>query len=257
MHRSPRPGGVGAIRKIVLHLNAGPEIERGAQGLAGYLRTIDGGYHEVVDDHAYIVCAQPGELVWGASGMNEHGYHICLVGNLQSAEAWHDAYSRGEMDVAAQRVRAACHAFGIPAVQLTDLQVATDDARGVCDHWAVNRAIQHGDHVDVGPGFPWNEFMGAVRADPKPVPKKEEPMLVRANHADPNDHFVGVELDIDAGTITLVGPGASCNPSPSVMDGKAWRGAHRDYGDDPRDDVARVTVVTSPDNFEYTFRVGP
>lgn len=160
MHRSPRPGGRSAIRKIVYHLNAGPEVEGGAAGLAKYLNTIDGGYHEIVDDKTFIVMASPDELVYGASGMNEHGYHICLIGQPQSSAQWHDAYSRGELTIAGLRGAYNCHLLGVTPRLLTDAQIADPNARGICDHWGVNRAITHGDHVDVGPNFPWVEFMG-------------------------------------------------------------------------------------------------
>lgn len=201
MNTSPRPGGAASIRKIVLHLNVGPEVEGGAQSLATYLRGVGAGYHEIVDNRTFVQCAQPDQVVWGAAGMNDHGYHICVIGNVQTAQEWHDSYSSGELSVAALRVAARCHDFGIPPALLTDAQIADPNVRGVCDHWGVNRAIVKpavargdrsmgpGDHTDVGRGFPWVEFMAQVVKDynpngpgpsPAPVPKpavwKVQPM---------------------------------------------------------------------------------
>jgi hypothetical protein len=231
MHVSPRPGGAGAIRKVVLHLNAGPEQENGATSLAQYLKTIEGGYHEICDDKAFVVCAQPDQLVYGAAGMNEAGYHICLVGNLQSAAQWHDAYSTGEMHIAAARVADACHRFGIPAIQLTDAQVADPNVRGVCDHWAVNRAIQHGDHVDVGPGFPWAEFMGLVNGmAPTPPPSSEDIMRVLIPapvQPDPNQ-WRGAVVDVGARTMIALG-GAVIKPGLDPVEAASpWQGVDVD-----------------------------
>lgn len=257
-----------------MHLNVGPEIEGGAASLARFLQTIQGGYHEIVDDKTFLIEARPDQCVYGASGMNGDGYHICVIGNVQTAQQWADTYSRGELDLAARRVAQRCHDFGIPPTQLTDAQVADPNTRGICDHWAVNRAIvlpavargDHsmgpGDHTDVGPGFPWPSFMAAVDrnycASPVPVPP-EEPVhiLVRSNHAPASDHFVGVDIDTVAETVTLVGPNASFNPSPAVMKGKHWRGLPVQVANDPLDEVTQVRIVTEPDNFEYLFRVGP
>lgn len=169
MQTSPRP--VSAIRKIVLHVNVGPEAQGGAQALANYLRTQDAGYHEIIDNRTYVQCARPDQKVEGASGMNWAGYHVCLIGNLQTPQQWSDPYSTSELTLAALRVASRCHDFGLPPIHLNDTQVADPNARGICDHWAVNRAIvipanahgDHsmgpGDHTDVGAGFPWPTFM--------------------------------------------------------------------------------------------------
>ena len=194
MQITPRPGGQAAIRKIVMHLNVGPEIEGGAQSLADYLKTVPAGYHEIVDDRTFVQCAQPDQIVWGASGMNDAGYHICVIGNIQTAQQWHDAYSNGELAIAELRCAARCHDFNIPPVLLTDAQVADPNARGICDHWAVNRAIvKHavalgdmsmgpGDHTDVGPGFPWVEFIGGVSKDFNPAAPPMTPQKVRPDY---------------------------------------------------------------------------
>lgn len=183
MHTSPRPGGIAAIRKLVLHVNVGPEIEGGAQSLAAWLRGQQQGYHEIIDDRSYVQTAQADQQVWAASGMNTTGYHICLIGQAdQTAQEWHDAYSNGELGLAALRCAYLCHQFGLAPVLLTDAQIADPNSRGVCDHWGVNRAVvlpavargDHsmgpGDHTDVGPNFPWVEFMGQVVRDYQPAP---------------------------------------------------------------------------------------
>lgn len=215
MHIAPRDGGVGTIRKIVIHLNVGPEVENGAQSLVNYLQGVDAGYHEVVDDRTSVIAAQPDQVVYGASGMYEAGYHLCVIAEIQTAAQWHDPYSTNELAIAAMRVAYLCHQFDLPPVLLTDAQIADPNARGVCDHWGVNRAIvlpanargDHsmgpGDHTDVGAEFPWVEFMGKVAAvyaggAPKPAPAPKP--KVTPMYDPPLGPIAAVWLDTDPGT---------------------------------------------------------
>lgn len=276
MHIDPRPGGAGAIRKVVLHLNVGPEVEGGAQALADYLKTQNAGYHEIVDDKTFVVCAAASDRVWGAAGMNDRGYHICVIGNVQTAQQWADAYSSGELNIAAMRVAQRCHDFALPPTQLTDAQVATDEARGVCDHWAVNRAIVQpavargdhsmgpGDHTDVGPGFPWPTFMSLVGRYFTPKPPAPT-VKVKPMHAPYTATWVadcdcptgGGWILTTSGDIITIGTapfhGAPGNIAPN---GEAWNGIRtplpasdpKEPQTNPRGGPVSYVCVTSGDH---------
>ena len=172
MHTEPR--GQNSIDVIVVHINVGPEVEGGAAGLAAYLRTIDAGYHETVDDKTYVVCAADDLIVWGAGGMNSHGWHICLIGTAdQTAQQWDDAYSRGELDVAAGRVAEACRRLQIPAAKIGPADIQPGNIhRGICGHHDVSQVYaKSGGHYDPGPNFPWAKFIAAVNQHLHPVQK--------------------------------------------------------------------------------------
>src|SRR5690349_14048451 len=120
MHAEPRNGAT--IEKLVLHTNEGPEVENGAEGLAGYLARIDGGYHAIFDDHHTVITAGDDTIVWGAGGMNTHALHGCFI--HYSRDKWVDAYSAGELVQGAAWVAQKCKQYGIPVVRLTPEQVA-------------------------------------------------------------------------------------------------------------------------------------
>ncbi len=166
------------IEKIVVHVNVGPEVQGGAQGLARYLQTIDAGYHKIADDKQLVTVAGDDQVVWGASGMNQRGLHICLIGSAdQSGTDWLDSYSRGEMDVAAHAVADWCKQHSIPVTRLSPAQVATPGKLGICGHVDVTAAFggANAGHYDPGPNFPWTPFLqkvlSLVHPAPPPPPK--------------------------------------------------------------------------------------
>lgn len=236
----PRPGGQAAIRKLVLHLNVGPDVEGGARLLSDFLDHQDAGYHEVGDDKESIEKAAPDRMVEAASGMNLAGWHYCVVANLQTPAQWADPYSAAEIDLAARVFAQKCHEFGLPPVLLTDAQIADPNARGICDHWGVNRAIvkpavargDHsmgpGDHTDVGAGFPWPIFIAKVVAyyGGSPLPtSKDEPMLYPI-HPKKANKFSGALVDLPSKTLVAVG-GAKLTPDPKVVNNPLpWIGSY-------------------------------
>lgn len=160
MRTSPRNG---PIDLIVVHTNEGPQTEGGAQALADYLQTIDGGYNAICDDKNTITVADDQTVVWGAGGVNERAIHVCLVGSAnQTSLQWGDGYGIGEARQASQWVAGKCRQHGIPPVKLTPGQVAAG-VKGVCGHADVSAvyAASQG-HYDPGPNFPWAVFMASV-----------------------------------------------------------------------------------------------
>lgn len=176
-YRTPR--GTHAVRLVVIHVNEGPDSEGGARSVAHYCQ-LDrsqrggsvGGYHELVDDHEVIIGGHDGDIVNGASGANQDGYHICIIGAAeQTAAQWADPYSTAAWNLAAQRAQEACKRFGLPLTQLVTQQVK-DGLKGICGHVNVSQAYGLSTHTDPGPNFPWTQFMAAVH--PGPVPPIEE-----------------------------------------------------------------------------------
>lgn len=260
MHISPRPGGAGAVRLYVMHINVGPDTHAGAPAfIANVLSREDGGYHAVGDDVQTAIAAQPDQLVYGASGANDDGYHHCLLGDIQTPAQWADAFSTGEIHVAAAFCAQKCHELGIPPMLLTNAQVADGKTKGITDHWMVNKAIvlpavvrgDHsmgpGDHTDVGQFFPWPLFMSLVQAfyGGTPVPGPEETMrvLVAAPTQPDLNQWRGAQIDFVPGhpcTMIALG-GAVIRPaldpveaaSPCVGVDETGRGAFTIVADTP------------------------
>lgn len=164
MQKSPRNGA--SIDRIYLHKNEGPETEGGAQGLLGYLQTIDGGYHVIVDDKDTVRAANDDEVVWGEGGDNEHALAICLVGwsSENAAEYGTDAYSQAEIERAAQQVAAWCKQYNVPAAHVAPGapgQAPTE--RGIAEHADDHDPSSQG-HTDPGVGFPIDAFIQRVQA---------------------------------------------------------------------------------------------
>lgn len=189
METKPRNGA--SIDKLVVHDSEGPEDDHSAQGLAGYLQHIPGGYHALVDNVETIVTASDDTIVEGAGGMNTHGLHVCFVGYAsQTRDGWLDAYSRGELHQAAMWVAAKCLLYRIPCVHLTPNQVRTEGVKGICGHGDVTAAgfTASEGHTDPGAGFPWDLFIADVQSilEPKPkvIPMYYPPLAVAASLPD-------------------------------------------------------------------------
>lgn len=184
-----------AVRVVVVHTDEGGEVEGGALALAHYLqrpaaqrRGSRGGYHETVDSRDFVVCAADFEVVNGAAGANEYGWHLCVKGYAHQTRAdWDDPYSRAELSLAAARVRAACDRLGVPARKI-DAAALRRNERGICGHADVTAAFGESTHTDPGSNFPWATFVALVHGPltapegdddvPKPVmvhPEKRLP----------------------------------------------------------------------------------
>jgi hypothetical protein len=186
-----------------MHVNVGPDTHGGAVGVARFCQGQTGGYHELVDDIEYVVGAHDNQVVAGAAGANEDGFHICMIGAADQTDAqWHDGFSVATWQRAAERARAACVRFGIPFRLLSTAEVAAG-ASGICGHVNVSQAYHKSTHTDPGPHFPWAEFMAhVVGATPAPLPQvKEDMYLIRD----------------ERGAITLVGPKLFTHLSPTQL----------------------------------------
>jgi hypothetical protein len=154
----------------VVHVNVGPEIEHGAQGLATFLEhngSDGGGYHHIIDDHEKIRIARDDQLVYGAKGggANLLGLHYCIIGSAdQTAQQWMDPYSVSAMVICADQIRNDCDSKSIAKVH------TPGSFSGVCGHHDVTLAFHVvGGHYDPGTNFPWNYFMQLVNPPAPPT----------------------------------------------------------------------------------------
>lgn len=261
MHIDPRSTSL--IEKVVVHVNVGDEVENGAQGLVNYLKTIDAGYHVVTDDFHIVVAAGDDQRVWGASGANLHGLHVCIIGRAdQTAAQWMDPYSDKAMQNAAQVTADWCKRYSIPVLRLSPSQVATS-AKGICGHVDVERSGLPGTggmsgHYDPGPNFPWGTFLTRVQVqivgDQPPAQPVEEDMKVmfEANGVPDGNPFCGCEIDVQAQTVELLG-GAGFVPAPGAFIGK-WKNVFKSDKDFPGG-VAHIVIVNDKlEKFDFKLK---
>src|SRR5678815_5844927 len=170
MHTEPRATPL--IRKVVFHTNEGPETLGGAASLARFLQSIQGGYHYIVDNKTAVRVANDNQEVWGATGMNSAGLHICFIGYAgQDAQGWADPYSQAELKIAAPIVRDWCQKYGLEMKHLVDEEIRNPNGRGICGHGDVSRAKNiPGGHTDPGPNFPWTQAINLINNKPAPAP---------------------------------------------------------------------------------------
>lgn len=170
------PGRPRAIRYIVLHTTEGSEGPSSAEdGNAYDKRRTDG-----VSTHYFTDSSGPAvQEVKDADTAHAALYHGNAIGIQieicgragQSAAQWDDAASRATLATTAALVAHLCKTHNIPPVRLTVDQCraswyAPSDARpkGIVDHYTVTRAYPEdgGTHTDVGPHFPWSDFLAMV-----------------------------------------------------------------------------------------------
>lgn len=82
---------------------------------------------------------------------------------------------------AAKWAASRCQARNIPVRRLTVAQVAARNMTGIIDHNTYTQATGDGTHWDVGPGFPWDVFLGDVNAFMQGVQQEEDDMAIFAD----------------------------------------------------------------------------
>lgn len=161
MHIEPRNGA--SIDRIYLHTNEGPQGEGAAQSLAGYLQTIDGGYHVIVDDKSNVRCAGDDQVVYGEGGDNTNALAICMIG-FSATNDWTTPYSVAMVELAAQQVATWCKAYNVPVFHVQAGQPGLPPVeRGIAEHADDHSPYSEG-HTDPGTNFPIATFVARVQA---------------------------------------------------------------------------------------------
>ncbi len=154
-------------RLIVLHTMETDEHSSIAENIGGgwFLNpAATASAHYNVDNDSIVQGVPEKDMAWTAPGTNHDGIQIEQAGRAaQSTAQWNDPYSSTMLDKTARLVADICQRNNIPPVKLTDAQLAAG-AKGIIDHAQASRVYQLSDHWDVGPNFPWDTFMGKVRA---------------------------------------------------------------------------------------------
>lgn len=170
VNHQARPVGA-VIRHIVVHTNQGPNPpnqfpDLSAENLAVYLTSTGNtrdpvSYHVLVDDDSLLVYLPDNQEAWAAFSSNPIGLHLCFVGMAEWDRAEWLRHPR-MLQLAADKVRQWCGAYGIPMIKLTPHDVSLN-FWGIIGHvdWTIGK--KDGTHSDPGPNFPWDVFINLVK----------------------------------------------------------------------------------------------
>jgi hypothetical protein len=165
-----------AVRYIVIHYTAGSEGPTSAEDGALYnQRRTDGtSAHYFVDRNTII----HGVLTKNRANCARHrgnrlGIQYELCGTVQTRAEWLDAPSLATLKLAAKQVARDCRKYKIPVRRLTVAETRRawtefpNGPRGIVGHVDCTLAYPEdgGDHTDPGKNFPWDVFLGFVRAE--------------------------------------------------------------------------------------------
>jgi hypothetical protein len=160
-------GRTAAVRLIVIHDMEAPEKATTAEAVQSYFARSDSrvaSAHLCVDSDSVARCVHDADTAYGAAHANSIGLHVEHAGyGRQSRAEWLDAFGKAMLELSAEAVARWCVAYKIPVVKLSgaDLQAGK---HGICGHKDVSDAWPSTGHTDPGPGFPWDYYLGRVRA---------------------------------------------------------------------------------------------
>lgn len=152
---------------LVVHTMESPEKPGTAKAVALWFAGANApqaSAHYCIDSSTIVQCVWDHDVAWAAPNANHNGLHFEHAGRAaQRVKDWSDAYSTSELLLSAALAAKKAHQYGIPLVKLTPAQVKAGK-HGFCGHLDVTRAFPgSGSHVDPGPNFPWDRYMGYVR----------------------------------------------------------------------------------------------
>jgi N-acetyl-anhydromuramyl-L-alanine amidase AmpD len=175
-----------AVRFIVIHYTAGSERATSAEDGARYNQARRDGTsaHYFVDRDSVVHCVLTKDTAFCARERgNDLGIQYELCGTAQTRKQWLDAASLATLKNAAKQVARDCRKYDIPPVRLSVAQTRAawtrfpNGPKGIVGHVDCTYAYpeDNGDHTDPGKDFPWDIFLGFVRAElnpePDPAPK--------------------------------------------------------------------------------------
>jgi N-acetyl-anhydromuramyl-L-alanine amidase AmpD len=155
-----------AVRVIVIHDMEFPETASAAEVIAKDFAQSDreASAHICVDSDSIVQCVLDNDVAFAAPGANNDGIQIELAGFAkQTREQWLDPFGVLLLDRAASAAAQYCLKYDIPVRQLTNAQLADRVSKGLVGHRQVSQVFNKSDHMDPGPGFPWDFFLQRVQ----------------------------------------------------------------------------------------------
>jgi N-acetyl-anhydromuramyl-L-alanine amidase AmpD len=152
------------VRLIVIHDMEYPEKLTAAEDVARYFAKTDtqASAHICVDADSIVQCVYDRDVAYAAPGANRDGIQVELAGYARQTRAeWMDEYGRRMLEQAARAVAQYCRKYTIPAVHLSSDQLRAGKA-GIIGHYQASQVYRKSDHMDPGPGFPWDYFIDRV-----------------------------------------------------------------------------------------------
>lgn len=162
-----REGRTAKIRVIVCHDMEAPEGPLTAENVATYFRTTTrpASAHVNVDNNSAVCSVLDGDTAYAAPGCNHDGLHLEIAGYArQTLAQWMDAYSKAALAQGAKVCAAWVKRYDIPVKKLTVAELKAGH-KGFVGHVDVSNAYKRTDHGDPGKNFPWDYFLGLVRAE--------------------------------------------------------------------------------------------
>jgi len=156
------------IRQIVIHTMETPETEGRAKQVAYWFAgptAPQASAHYCVDNKEIYQTVLDTDTAWAVDQFdaNQASLSIELAGSSSQTQLqWNDAYSKGELDLAAHLCAELAVKYNIPVVKLQVTSVKFGS--GFIGHNDVTTAYNiAGGHTDPGHSFPWKDFLALVQ----------------------------------------------------------------------------------------------
>jgi hypothetical protein len=154
---------------LVVHTAEVGEVPTAATALQRYAATMADGrvasWHYAVSNSEITQSVREKDTAYHGKQANARGIGIelCQRAN-QTIAQWDDEYSRSVLTTAAELCARIAQRWSIPIRKLTPTQILAEES-GFAGHVDFTRAHKvRGGHVDPGPNFPWQHFLGLVQA---------------------------------------------------------------------------------------------
>ena len=159
---------------IVIHDMEYPENNQGASWCADFFagpNAPSASAHYAVSATEIVQMVKNTDGAWHTPGMlggkeiNRFSIGVEHAGYAkQTRDEWLDDYSMQELELSAGLVALLCHEHSIPPVKLSVDDLKAGNMHGICGHADCTKASGSGSHWDPGPNFPWDWYMGRVKA---------------------------------------------------------------------------------------------
>lgn len=189
------------IRLLVFHDMESPEAHDTGENVAAWMAGPTApmaSAHLLGDDNSVVESVLAKDTAFGAPGANSDGYHLEVAGRRDQGHAgWNDDFSLATISNLCEAVAGKPELDHIPALWLTDTQLADGITPGMTTHEQITRVFRLGTHTDPGPDFPKAYAAAALVKlrghDPAPAPVLPDRWLRFTNprlHDEPGRHDV-------------------------------------------------------------------